>query len=186
MRKLCISLLAVALAVMLAPSMAMALDGPHDTAFPAGTGCAACHTPHTNVASGGLLWGQTLTTETFSPYSSPTLTGTVTFVGNKPTGSSLLCLSCHDGVTVVGALAVPAAMSTKVIGTDLSVNHPVSVTYDETDTGLTAIASLNALLVLESGNVECGTCHNPHDNTTVPKYLEIAAGTICTECHSNK
>jgi predicted CXXCH cytochrome family protein len=34
--------------------------------------------------------------------------------------------------------------------------------------------------------VECATCHNPHDQTTFGKFLRFdnAASALCTTCHN--
>lgn len=60
--------------------------------------CVYCHTPHAaNSAAGTPLWNRTLpsgaTFTTYATLNSSTLTQTVTVPG----GSSLVCLSCHDG-----------------------------------------------------------------------------------------
>lgn len=80
--------------------------------------CIFCHTPH-NSSSQGPLWNRTDTTQTFGRYTSSTLQirsltvaqydGTKNAQGEtrgEPNGSSRLCLSCHDGVTPLGGLAI--------------------------------------------------------------------------------
>ena len=58
--------------------------------------CAPCHAPHNNVnATGALLWNHTLAANgSYDPYTSPTMDATAPAT---ITGSSVLCLSCHDG-----------------------------------------------------------------------------------------
>ena len=77
------------------------------------------------------------------------------------------------------------------IGTVLTDDHPISVTYDDTqDSGnfftLAAVqASTNVQLYGASENqVECASCHDPHLTTNVP-FLRVsnAASAICTTCH---
>lgn len=71
--------------------------------------CIFCHTPH-NASPGTPLWGRKPTvTNFFGHYSSSTLvidnSGVKTTSDyNEPTGSSRLCLSCHDGATALGAV----------------------------------------------------------------------------------
>lgn len=73
--------------------------------------CIFCHTPH-GAAQGvpGLpnapLWNRTNspynppTTYTYSMYSSATFSGAAT-ISTAPTGVSMMCMSCHDGVTSI-------------------------------------------------------------------------------------
>jgi predicted CXXCH cytochrome family protein len=63
--------------------------------------CVFCHTPHgadTTVAA--PLWNRAKTTATFQVYTSPTLDSAV----GQPNGTSLACLSCHDGTIAFDAL----------------------------------------------------------------------------------
>ena len=68
--------------------------------------CVFCHTPHgasTNIPGmgSGPLWNRTNSPPagyTYTPYSSPTLNATVSAT---PTGTSAMCMSCHDGVTSI-------------------------------------------------------------------------------------
>ncbi len=63
--------------------------------------CVFCHTPHgadINVAA--PLWNRAVTTATYQPYTSPTLDSNV----GQPNGTSLACLSCHDGTVAFDAL----------------------------------------------------------------------------------
>ncbi len=116
--------------------------------------CVFCHTPHgadTGVAA--PLWNRAQTVATFSLYSSSSLSSTPT----QPTGTSLACLSCHDGTVAFDALRnlpgsggytnapstagtstwtftgtgdkkMPAGIITN-IGTDLRNDHPISMVY---------------------------------------------------------
>jgi len=66
--------------------------------------CVFCHTPHRAIAGVKPLWNKTLPSNTtFTVYSSPTLDATPS--PGLAGSSSLLCLSCHDGVTAMNALA---------------------------------------------------------------------------------
>ena len=75
--------------------------------------CVWCHTPHgannTAIPRGGLLWNKpgvdpNLTFKMYSPIAS-----NIQFFGNnKPDPGSMLCLSCHDGVSAVNALVLTA------------------------------------------------------------------------------
>mgnify|MGYP003572056750 CR=1 FL=1 len=83
----------VLLAALLVPSMAFAA---HTTYH----GCAPCHTPHNAVGAADdkvdvPLWSGQSSANTFTLYESPSLDTTP----EQPTGSSTLCLSCHDGTS---------------------------------------------------------------------------------------
>jgi hypothetical protein len=73
--------------------------------------CIFCHTPHGGIATVGTskvpLWNRTLNlNEAFTMYDSQTFNGDTSYVGGKPTGMSLLCLSCHDGVSTSTAFLI--------------------------------------------------------------------------------
>lgn len=118
--------------------------------------CIFCHTPHNASPPDRLgnrppIWNRSLNEgAAFTMYTSPTFEGSGTYDNSKPTGHSLLCMSCHDGVTTInsvlntgqnGAILMPAAADqlgdvifppyrNPNLGTDLSNDHPVSFIYD--------------------------------------------------------
>ncbi|RMF86812.1 MAG: hypothetical protein D6739_02605 [Nitrospirae bacterium] len=156
--------------------------------------CIFCHTPH-RASSTVLLWNRADPTTTYIPYSSSTAPQAV----GQPTGSSRLCLSCHDGTIALGALG---SMATEVqmtqrfldtgpaaLGTDLSDDHPISFVYD------TALSNANPeykdpSLLLEpitldaNGELQCSTCHDPHDDT-FGDFLRMdnRGSALCLQCH---
>ena len=162
--------------------------------------CAACHTPHnadTTIAD-SPLWSHDLTTQTFTVYSSATITPGLM---GQPDGVSKLCLSCHDdtvaldafvgGLGTSGTLSVEYAGTTADLGTNMNSNHPVSFVYDTAAAAdaeiIAANGAINALLVGGAGgNMECSSCHDVH-NTTVAAapLLRItnAASALCLTCH---
>ena len=97
--------------------------------------CIFCHTPHNANAyvPGSPLWNHNVTWSTFTTYASPTLNA----VPGQPTGTSKLCLSCHDGTVGIDAYTNNAGLNfitgTALLGTDLSNDHPVSFLYDAAD-----------------------------------------------------
>lgn len=180
--------------------------------------CIFCHTPHNAVASVDVngstdrvpLWNRsTYVGENFTMYSNP---GSVHFTpAGKPSGHSLLCLSCHDGVSSMAAVLNNSMASpiTFVGGVDtisggsnmeisarinitrnLSDDHPISFVYNNTlnPTGLNdpgdATGSLISPLKLFNQKVECGSCHDPHD-ITYDNFLRMsnANSDMCTTCH---
>lgn len=173
--------------------------------------CVWCHTPHNSDTTQLVpLWSHTTTgTASFTTYTSSTLDGTV----SQPTGASKACLSCHDGTVAVGNIAYGnyagsldpgphggatdyAAGGTMtggaLLGTDLSNDHPVSITYNTADTGLrppvggTVTDGTITLQLYGAANdmVECASCHNVHDNTNAP-FLRASnsQSALCLVCH---
>lgn len=76
------------------------LGSKHDLSIDASVQlCVHCHTPHNASTQTGLenapLWNRKITNiDAFTPYTSPTMTQACP---TRPSGISLLCLSCHDG-----------------------------------------------------------------------------------------
>lgn len=65
--------------------------------------CVFCHTPHgasTDTDTTSFLWNRTNPqgSHNYTMYSSSTFT---TPISSKPTGVSMMCMSCHDGVTSI-------------------------------------------------------------------------------------
>jgi predicted CXXCH cytochrome family protein len=165
--------------------------------------CLYCHAPHSGVGGMTPLWNQRLSTQTYTPYTSSTLAA----AGNKdnpqpPAGSSsTLCLSCHDGTIAPGTTVAYGSlgMSGKmqdVFGSNLQSSHPFSMVLplkDSPDLVATlattgATADLTGAVKLINGNIECTSCHNPHQQNidpTVPAFLVLKAsgGQLCLACH---
>lgn len=119
--------------------------------------CVWCHTPHNaNQTITAPLWNRSVTTATFTLYSSPTMDTNP----GTPRPVSLLCLGCHDGVlspdqtgsgqdnkhALLNYHGSPDYTSDPncerchtdiwgggervlVLGTDLSNDHPISMPY---------------------------------------------------------
>ena len=58
--------------------------------------CVICHTPHAGDSTDAPLWNRQAPTSTFTMYGSLTID---TVIPGVPNGESLVCLSCHDGVS---------------------------------------------------------------------------------------
>ncbi|HSM04532.1 MAG TPA: cytochrome c3 family protein [Longimicrobiales bacterium] len=204
--------MALALAVA-APVSAQTIEGSaHDfsgeTWAVNGEICNVCHTPHAAdiTVTAAPLWNHDLTTTDwtgnlyggYDMQSSP----------STPTGSSLLCLSCHDGTVALDAFGGGAGTSGTIatlfparnIGTTLADDHPVGIDYtvafagdneirDPTadpgwaGSGITAISE-----VLDGGiTMECASCHDVHNNgATGAGFLLRAVNTgsdLCLGCH---
>jgi predicted CXXCH cytochrome family protein len=180
------------------------------TAGPGGESeiCVFCHTPHGGQSTDGPLWNRNLSVQTYQPYDSPSLQS----ASGQPTGSSKLCLSCHDGTIALGSVLnvrggssvalqntgasgeMPAG--TSLIGTNLTNDHPVSFDFDA------GVATTDGELVTPSGGMigplplfprgggselQCTTCHDPH-SPTPDNFLRIEPrdqnNGLCLTCHS--
>lgn len=100
------------------------------------------------------------------------------------------------GWTFVGGNSLLGAGVTE-IGQDLSNDHPVSVSVDTVGAGTgvdpnialpAAItgAGLNLYTGTNSNQVECASCHNPHEaDTNLAPFLRLAntGSQLCTTCH---
>lgn len=117
--------------------------------------CVFCHTPHAaNAAAPAPLWNRSLSSQTYTPYTSNSLDAQTIFGAlAQPGGSSKLCLSCHDGTMALGTVGVlggkanvaveglsapmPAGPQgatsgfTRNLGVDLRNDHPISFTYND-------------------------------------------------------
>ena len=161
--------------------------------------CITCHVPHSSVST-APLWNHTTDATGYTMYASATINGAQQAA---PALVSLACLGCHDGVTAVDAyggsagtgILVGTNTPAAVVGKNLSQDHPVSITYGTPAGDFNAAASgmVGGALPLygpstTKDQVECGSCHNPHDPTPsgvtpAAKFLRQSEGTICTTCH---
>lgn len=156
--------------------------------------CIFCHTPH-EASNDGPLWNHKMASGPYTPYSSATLKAAV----GQPTGSSRLCLSCHDGTVALGMVNSRAggiSMNTAMmpagannVGTDLSGDHPVSFKYDralaDADGNLKYPDTLPQEIRLDhAGQMQCTACHDPHNNQ-FGKFLVLdnTASALCLSCH---
>ena len=159
--------------------------------------CVFCHTPHRAV-SDTPLWNRAASGATYTPYSSSTAKA----VMGQPTGASKLCLSCHDGTVALGMVtsrSTPIQMQNSVstlpagpsrLGTDLSDDHPVSITYDNGLVGangqLRSPSTLTGKVRLDHNNqMQCTSCHDSHDNKYGKFLVQDNTGSaLCVNCHN--
>ena len=186
--------------------------------------CEFCHTPHnanTNIPA--PLWNRAETTPVFNLYGSPKMNVAVgqspvasrlclgchdgvnastVMHGNsvskkhdlvKPPGfphpdmtSEPNCERCHANFY--------GRKRTLVLGTNLSGDHPISVSYPTpaqdpafktpTDAQKGWGGTSPNEVKLYAGSVECGSCHNVHDPATGPFLRKSnAASALCLTCH---
>lgn len=157
--------------------------------------CLFCHTPHTSNPI-GPLWNKRTPGQSYILYNSSTMKA----MPGQPDGSSILCLSCHDGTIALGNVLsrkenlsfengvsyIPAGKSN--LSTDLSNDHPVSFLYNAAlssmDNELKDPAAITTPVKLEGSKVQCVSCHDPHKNM----YSQFLTNTnqysaLCVSCH---
>ncbi len=157
--------------------------------------CIFCHTPH-NSNPKTPMWNRETGGSNYILYNSSTIQA----VPGQPDGSSILCLSCHDGTIALGNVlsrkneidfsekSTPFKYGKNNLTTDLSDDHMISFMYNSTlsykDGELKDPLSLSHPVTLEKGKVQCTTCHDPHKNTyenflvKPNRYSEL-----CLSCH---
>jgi hypothetical protein len=185
-------LVAAAMALFASQASAVISGSSHDlTLRTAASGlpatkpsCSYCHAAHVFTASNitsNYLWNRNVN-------------AAVTSGGVE----SKTCLSCHDGIDSFFAVNngqdgnSVTATGNMNIGTDLTNDHPVAVTYDSTSAGgisaslvaLTQATTNGARLFGASANqVECASCHDVH-NGGAGTYKFLFTGFGCTDCHN--
>jgi predicted CXXCH cytochrome family protein len=156
--------------------------------------CVFCHVPH-NASPVAPLWNRDQRSNTYQTYSSSTSDASV----GQPTGSSKLCLSCHDGTVAMGQVFNPdprisrgGTLSGRAnLTTDLSDDHPVSFPYNSQvasqDSELAHPSDLTGSPVQldSSGQLQCTSCHDPHESR-FPKFLVVdnTRSGLCVTCHT--
>jgi len=150
--------------------------------------CVFCHTPHgasTDSAHGTntLLWNRTASPPSgftgYNMYSSATFSVTAT----APTGISMMCMSCHDGVTSIAAnvggvggtpvlINAPGSGNPDVILNDLS-NDYVAI-GDSYNGGLLGWgANLGNKTRIDSGQIDLSNDHPISFNYPVPSSVLV-------------
>ncbi|TNF56087.1 hypothetical protein EP227_01275 [bacterium] len=154
--------------------------------------CGVCHIFHdeslaTERYLNGLRWNRKISTFTYTMYHSSwgaslagvrdtSWTSPITQrQSGLPGGLSKICLGCHDGV----------------FAPVFDRHHFVSVDYDPTKTTLrdpntTKMGVSGAIAdVLYVGKVHCSSCHDVHDEESVPntKLLRVTKDKLCKTCH---
>lgn len=164
--------------------------------------CVYCHTPHhttreTPTDTISPLWSRPISTAYFTMYGT-TSAGTRTnpdgyfssVLKTGPGGPTLLCLSCHDGITPLSPLA-PTVIGdinpASAIGADLSNDHPVSFVFEPGKAGVpeaTTVEIVPGIILaglLYAGRMECTSCHDVHDS----QYDLRPSPDLCVRCHKD-
>lgn len=200
------------------PAAATVVGSLHDFSWVTGTSgfqadignedevCIFCHTPHGATVTDGVgssvpLWNKNLNrTAAFTMYgaTSDTFNGKNYYdpVDNKPTGMTLLCLSCHDGVSTINGVlnysqdANPIVMSgydqigdgsyppwrDPNIGRDLSNDHPVSFQYNDALVAADTASRGNVVGLNPPGSVT-------YPGNTTAKLVLYNTKIECPTCH---
>ena len=151
-------LVKLALAAALASPLPALASGGHDS-----VGCNGCHGVHT--AKGAVIFAVApnkvaVNPRTKQPY----------------TGSTALCLGCHEETSKGGQGYAPVSGH---------LSHPY---------GLSQVNPKVARVppeLLRDGQFECVSCHDPHPSNANPKYLRVdtkaaSMDAFCAVCHSAK
>lgn len=204
-------LLLAAAALMASPAMGNISGSKHDLSSTNATNpfrgssdelCVYCHTPHGGLLGGfAPLWNRTNGGNPTGFYNSSTLDATVNNAGIL-TSDALLCLSCHDGSSLTGALLNPpnvgGVQTQPTFGggnitgqgnltLDMTNDHPVGFVYSTSsaDTEIVAApAGLNVSYGIGSNEMWCSSCHDVHNNQFPPFLAADNAGSaLCLTCH---
>jgi predicted CXXCH cytochrome family protein len=173
------------------------------------TGCTYCHAPHSGIGGVTPLWNQTLSSATYTPYTSSTYHQRGNAIPTLGYDSSL-CLSCHDGTVAPGQTVVYGKMTMfgsmnkiDLVGAadisgqhPLQPQHPFSLTLPIQDSpDLVASLALQGktkdatgTVSLVKGNLECTSCHDPHVQNKDLISLNFlvrdsSSGQLCLSCH---
>lgn len=172
--------------------------------------CQYCHAPHSGVdgsngISGTPLWSQKLSSvQSYQQYTSSTMVNKTNSL--PPLGSdSTLCLSCHDGTVALGTLTPYGQISMSGslagtpadLGTNLQSTHPFSFItplqpasdiWPSLSASPPSTMDTTGHVQLINGNVECGSCHNPHvqniDTSGMFLAIDNSQSALCLACHN--
>jgi predicted CXXCH cytochrome family protein len=173
--------------------------------------CVFCHTPH-NAGVAVPLWNHQATVAGYTVYDSSTMQATAGSPPGGISALCLSChdgtVAVNNLYNPPNDLGADPTMGSGTelnasfqidpnrpayTGTDLSDDHPVSFAYDGTlagdDGNLETPASTDWVdagqtVPLFAGNLECASCHDPHDDTVEPFLVKSnGASALCKTCH---
>lgn len=143
--------------------------------------CTPCHTPHLPAmksVQGAESAGR------IRPYQA---------YGVELDPASLLCLSCHDGVTASDVFTSAHAtqfsnqLGSSNLGSQTLSGHPIGVKFPTADPTYRPINAVTAdgRIMLPDERVQCISCHDPH-NTGRHKGMLVRSNSgsrLCLACH---
>jgi len=199
-----------------AAAVGLVANGNHDAQSRI---CVYCHHPHNSLAASSVngnyspLWNRTTVTATFTGYDNGVGAPDATIMSSDKRhalnskgsttlqGVSLLCMSCHDGVTALNAYSIttgsdqidPATSRGEgkaLTGTaaftsaNMTNHHPMGFVYDDvaaadaeikpSNSPMYGSVTISDLLYGATGTMECVTCHDVHNsgnNTDAERFL---------------
>jgi len=156
--------------------------------------CVFCHVTHRATGRGT---GRPDFTGAILPYRSSTM---AVQTPDKPTGTTAVCLSCHDGTIALGqtrrrSIPMNAAAQGRMapgpalLGRDLRGTHPVSFPVKETARVHDPKDQSGRVRLDPRGELQCTACHDPHEEFVDPEHGKFLAMTtqrsaLCIACHS--
>jgi predicted CXXCH cytochrome family protein len=162
-----------------------------------GQNCATCHVllgaspsppAHSSACDTTALWDCELLSRIFQSYDAA-------LAGGKGAGgddtqvrmSSMLCASCHDGVSTADMNRGSKADFLSNVGGSLQNEHPIDVPLDPTkNPNLAAVPVVLRQVKLfgRSHRVQCTTCHEVHDNKDADLLrTPNKNSSLCVICH---
>jgi predicted CXXCH cytochrome family protein len=184
MKKLMLMLLVLGL---VAPAAMADISNSHSQDF----GCGACHDAHNKNDQAPPLWGRAASTESLTGYTQVSTARGIIGDDTTPAGASMLCMACHDGVSNTSGAGAVADKTVANGYVDTAVMHPISfsyTTFQGANSDFFNVASGNTVdkVVLYSGSMECGSCHDIHGTNTSDYALRGSDNTgeeLCIDCH---
>jgi hypothetical protein len=181
--------------------------------------CQVCHIPHKAAAysaANAPLWNHAVATNATTRYITYDQAGSATFnalnLGALTLGSSVACLSCHDGSIAVnqsygkstfngnggvGTNAPSWSIETYGGSTDLTHMHPIGVSYPlakNADPTLQAVPAagtvFSQMLKGPQQTVECASCHDIHRtigasaSVSHELIVDLNNAALCETCHT--
>ena len=146
--------------------------------------CTPCHTPHISAGRAPLLDKRPQVYRSVRPYQAQ---------GVELDDSSLLCLSCHDGIVArdvysyAHAVRGPGKVGGSWIGTGSLTSHPIGVEYPAVEPTYHPAAAVTSSgrIKLPGGRVQCISCHEPHNSHRIEGMLvdRNDGSRLCLSCH---
>lgn len=146
--------------------------------------CTPCHTPHISAGRAPLLDKRPQVYRGVRPYHAK---------GVELDDSSLLCLSCHDGIVArdvysyAHAVRGPGKLGGSWIGTGSLTSHPIGVEYPAVEATYHPAAAVTSSgrIKLPGGRVQCISCHDPHNSHRISGMLvdRNEGSRLCLSCH---
>ena len=150
---------------------------PHDL-------CLTCHTPHLSRTKAPLLDRRPAALERLRSYQA---------YAAELDSTTLLCLSCHDGLIASDvfssshATSLATQLASSQIGTRRFSSHPIGVVLPVNDPTYRSAETVTAdgTIKLPGGRVQCISGHDPHNTRRHPAMLVQSnqQSRLCLSCH---